>query len=251
MIEGDYLYAKGNGTDTITLAYTPQPGMGPILTSTITPGTSWGWCGNALDYFWNYDSCFIYVLACGPSVSFAYDVSEPYDGRGSPNGGQTWMRWDARLWVRLALTMETVGDLPVSGTINTIAVPNLTSGKSSGLITVPAGGTYYMEVAGAGSLLIAYFFVTTSAATQYLKPSILCDGAEALPAIGTFNTWKSYLVELAHSDIYIGQWNTTDNWYTLVVALPLKFRRSLKVGLKNDGTSDYYAGLYFTYELIS
>ena len=140
--------------------------------------------------------------------------------------------------------------MPVSGTVNTIAVPNLASGKESGLITVYAGGTYYVSVDGAGSLLIAYFRYCTAASTTVLRPTILCDGVEALPMDGTIANWRDYLVGLSHSDIYIAQWDTTNNYYTLAVALPLKFRRKLQVGFKNGSASDYGAYLHFSYELI-
>jgi hypothetical protein len=181
MIEGDFMYAKGNGTDTITLAYAPQPGMGPVLTSTFAPGTSWGWCGNALDYFWNYDSCFIYVLACGSSVSFGYDISEPYDGRGSIDSGQTWMKWDARLWVRLVLTMETVGDLPVSGTVNTIEVPTISSQAEGESITVPVGvETTIVSVNGAGSCDMIVCEAVATAYPQYTEFRVYCDDNLAL-----------------------------------------------------------------------
>jgi hypothetical protein len=107
-----------------------------------------------------------------------------------------------------------------------------------------------MEVNGAGSLLIAYFRYWSSASTTALQPSILCDDVEALPMAATIVGWRNALVNLAHSDIYIGQWDTTNNYYTLAVALPLKFRRSLKVGFKNVTSSAYDAFLHITYELI-
>jgi len=177
MIEGDLIYAKGNGTDTITLAYTPQPGMAPIFTSTITPGTSWNWVGNALDYFWNYDSCFVYIQSCGASVSFGYDLNGPLDGRGSINQGASWMRWDARPWIRVMLTMETVGDLPVCGTVNTIEVPTITSSLSSGNVQIyPGIVSSILSIYGTGTCDMIECIVTANTNSEYTVFSIYCDG---------------------------------------------------------------------------
>jgi hypothetical protein len=250
MIEGDFIYAKGNGTDTITLAYAPQPGMAPIFTSTITPGTSWGWCGNALDYFWNYDSCFIYVLACGPSVSFAYDVSEPYDGRGSPNGGQTWMRWDARLWVRLALTMETVGDLPVSGIVNTIEIPSVSSQVQSSVVIVPSGTeTSLLTVYRSGKLLEARIklnVTTAPSATVRYEMLIYCDGDLAYR---TDNSLIAQSETATSGRSAIGEFVQTSTSTCMTVRVPLEFRRYIE--LRVYQTSGYTATLGFGHLTLS
>jgi hypothetical protein len=216
----------------------------------VAGGSSAAWRTVTVNRFWNYDSLFIWVSCDSDTYGgLGFDSGTPYDFYNSTDE-VSWTFSNYRFWFRVNFSGETVGDLPVSGTVNTIEVPNLASGKESGLISVPAGGTYYIEVKGAGSLLIAYFRYYTSASTTVLRPSILCDDVEALPMDGAIANWRDYLVGLARSDIYIGQWDDTNQRYALVVALPLKFRRSLKVGFKNGSASDYGAYLYFSYELI-
>jgi hypothetical protein len=247
-----YCYNGDSVSHTFTVKLSPMPGMGPVATFTlyVAAYSSAAWRAISVKKFWNYDSLFIWVSSDSDSYAMlGYDSGTPYDYYVSTDE-VTWTFDNYRYWFRVNFSGETVGDLPVSGTVNTIAIPNLVSRIDSGLINVPAGGTYYKEVNGAGSLLVAYFRYYTSASTTVLRPSILCDGVEVLPMSGAIVDWRNQLVGLAHSDIYIAQWDTTLNYYTLAVALPLKFRRSLKVGLINPGASDYGAYLHIIYELI-
>ena len=230
MIEGDLIYAKGNGTDTITLAYTPQPGMAPIFTSTITPGTSWNWVGNAIDYFWNYDSCFVYIQSCGASVSFGYDLNGPLDGRGSINQGASWMRWDARPWIRVMLTMETVGDLPVCGTINTIEVPNTSSRLTSNAVSVPSGvETSLLTVAGSGKLIEAratFSVATTPSSSVYYNIIIYCDGVLAYQTSNIFIT-QSQTATSGRSGS--GEFIQAGGLTYMNIRVPLEFKRLIEL----------------------
>jgi hypothetical protein len=248
MIEGDYIYAKGNGSDTITLAYTPQPGMGPVFTSTFTPGTSWTWCGNALDFFWPYDSCFIYILSCGASVQWGYDIIAPHDGRGSVNQGQSWMRWDARPWIRLPLTMETVGDLPVSGTLNTVPLPTAASGASSGSVNVPAGGTVtILTLDGPGRNLHLELYTTLYA--MYFR--VLCDGVY-LYAAGGYEITAQMLYNDGYTASTTGfqllKYNATAGQVNVfAITFPFEWKRKLEIVARNPDTSSRIANCTINY----
>jgi hypothetical protein len=251
-----YVMVYARNPDTVARSFTvyvaPSPGMGPVYSASfsVAAGSSFDWRFVPFYKFWNYDSLFIWVRCENDSYPIlAVDSGSPYDSFVSTDEVR-WVEVSGRYWIRASFLGQTVGDLPVSGSVNTIVVPNLASGRQATGVTVPAGGAYYEEVKGAGSLLVAYFYYYTAASTTVLRPSILCDGVEALPMDGTIANWRDYLVGLSQCDIYIGQWDATNNRYTLAVALPLKFRRSLQVGFKNGSASAYGAGLYFTYELI-
>jgi hypothetical protein len=229
-----------------------MPGMGRVDSYTlgIAAGSGADWRSVDVKRFWNYDSLFIWVSSDSDSYGrLGYDTGTPYDAYGSSDE-VTWTPYSYRWWFRVNFTGETVGDLPVSGTVNTIAVPNLISGKESGLMTVPAGGSSYYQVLGAGAMLIAYFRIYDANAINALRPSILCDGVEAMPFDATMPDWKTYVVNLAHSDIYLSQWDTTGNYYVLAVALPLKFRRMIQVGYKNGSSSAYTGRVSVVCELI-
>jgi hypothetical protein len=248
MIEGDSIYAKGNGSDTITLAYTPQPGMGPVLTSTFTPGTDWTWCGNALDFFWPYDSCFIYISSCGASVQWGYDQTAPYDGRGSTNQGQTWMRWDARPWIRLPLTMETVGDLPVSGTLNTVPLPTATSGASSGSQNIPAGQTVtLLTLNGPGRNLHLELYTNM----YVMVFTVLCDGAY-LYAAGGYEITAQMLnndgYTASTSGFQLLKYNATAGQVNVfAITFPFEWKRKLVIVARNPDTSSRVANCTINY----
>jgi len=231
----------------------PQPGMQAIYSGEVyvVAGASGAWRSATIRKFWNYDSMFIWVL--GETSSYpriGYDSGSPYDAYQSPDG-VAWEPKSYRYWIRVVMTGQTVGDLPVCGTVNAVILPNLTSGRSVAQASIPPAGTYYETILGCGSLLIAFFRVTTTTARDSLCPSILCDDKEALPIKQNFSNWKNWLLGNSLSNIYISVWDTTNNIYTLVVALPLKFRRSLKIGYYNASSSTLAGDVYFTYEMIT
>jgi hypothetical protein len=71
------------------------------------------------------------------------------------------------LWVKVGLTGETVGDLPVCGTVNAIDVPSATtSAGGSGDINVPsATETTLLDVNGVGELLGLELYITYADST--------------------------------------------------------------------------------------
>jgi len=126
-IEQIQLYCIRAAGGTIRLAYTPHPCIGPIGTVTITPGATWGWAAADIEEMWNYDSLFIYVEYCGPDVDYGYDAVQPYDGHRTTDAGVTWADQNERPFIRVVYTGETVGDVPVSGIINNIPIPSVSS----------------------------------------------------------------------------------------------------------------------------
>jgi len=131
MLEQLQLYCIGDGADTITLRYSPHPCLGPFGEVVITPAAAWAWQAFMIEEMWNYDSLFIWVYVCEANVDWAYDAEPPFDGHESGDAGAMWSDMAIRPFIRAVYTGETPGDVPVSGIINNIKIPNSSSGEQS------------------------------------------------------------------------------------------------------------------------
>ena len=236
------IYCKRTAAGTLTLAYAPQLYMGEIGTVTITPGADWDWKEANVRKLWNYDALFIWVKTCDADVSFGYDTVTSQEGFYSTDSGVTWISSTSRYYIRAVMKGETVGDLPVSGTINTVEIPNLAGVRQNQLITVPAASIVYDTVQpGSGRLLVAYFIAWTSGARDNLRPRILCDGVSVLPFAWTFEGW-SFGISTTSIGITLSQWDTTEHRYVICVLIPYPFKRSLQLGFGNISPDTEYQG---------
>jgi hypothetical protein len=235
---------------TLTVKVTPHPGMGPAITATLSlsAGAAAGWQAVTVRKMWNYDSMFIWVASDSDTYGrVGYDSGEPCDGFSSTDEA-TWTFQSQRLWITVDMKGETIGDLPVSGVVNNIAIPNTAARRDSGVITVPSlTEAYDTPIRGAGELLIAIFYTDNATAATVLEPRISVDGQTVLPHDTTLSLWRSHYVGSSTGPIYIGVWDTTNNWYTLVVALRIPFKRELKLGFYNSASVSYAAMVFYTY----
>jgi hypothetical protein len=156
-----------------------MPGMAPIFSGSISlaASSSSDWRSITINRFWNYDSMFIYVL--GDSSSYprvVYDTGSPADYYYSSDE-VIWYFTAYRFWFRAVLSGETVGDLPVSGTVNTVDVPTVSSQLKSGNISISAGvETTVVSVKGAGfcdMIMCAVIAATSAEETDF---RVYCDG---------------------------------------------------------------------------
>jgi len=127
MIESIQVYCQGDGADVLTLWYSPHPCLGPVGAVSILPAAGWAWQDFPVEAMWNYDSLFIWVYEAEANVDWAYDTELPYDGHESGDAGATWADMAIRPFIRVVYTGETPGDVPVSGIINNIQIPNVSS----------------------------------------------------------------------------------------------------------------------------
>lgn len=228
-----------------TIYISPQAGMGPILSATLTVPASApaDWRSVTIRRFWNYDSMFIYVIADNANYPrLGYDSGTPYDYHYSTDA-VTWTPASVRIWIKVDMTAMTVGDLPVSGTINTVEIPNETTSRDSNVFTVPAGGTAYDDVQeGAGTVLMIIYYVGSLDARNYLNPLLRIDGAQVLPTEISIHGWQLYYVTTTTPGITVGVWDTTNDRYSLIVTIPYQFRRTLQVGFLNTNASTAYQG---------
>jgi hypothetical protein len=174
------VYAKnltGSAGSTVTLSIAPTIGMGAVASIVIPLNTTWNWYSVYVNHIWNYDSMFIWISAFGGSdVTIAWDDSPPFD---SYLGGAPWTTAISnRFYVRANFTGETVGDVPVSGTVNNIPIPNTSSQMVQTSISVPAGAspTVISSVNGSGYCDQIIATVATAASCSATIIEVVCDG---------------------------------------------------------------------------
>jgi len=98
---------------------------------------------------------------------------EPYDGHHSADVGATWSDTAIRPFIRAVFTGETPGDVPVSGTVNTIEIPSVGSEMAADTIAaVPSNVVTTICIAeGTGTLLEARLdFYTSVTPTAGVDP---------------------------------------------------------------------------------
>ena len=160
-IDSLQIYCIRTGVGVLHLQLSPHPNLGPLYEVIITPGAAWGWATVDFNEMWNYDSLFIWIDWCPIDVSYGADAVQPYDTHYSLTGTRTWLPLDNRLYIRVVYTGETPGDVPVSGTINTIKIPSTGAQvATTDNVTVPDNDdTLVTFFEGAGTLLQATILI--------------------------------------------------------------------------------------------
>ena len=125
-IEKIECYFKNEATEDkkLTVYLSPSPTLGAIYSAEqfCDHGIGGGWGYATFEKMWHYDSLFIFVLSASSDLYLTYDLGTPYDAYVSYDGGVTWSAVKGRYRFRVTMKGETVGDLPISGTVNTIPV---------------------------------------------------------------------------------------------------------------------------------
>ena len=216
----------------LTVYISPVPGMGAVQTRTYTvpAGSSATWFFVPFYAMWNYDSMFVWVRSDSDTyIRIGYDTDPPHDAYYSTDGA-VWSEEQRRYWIRASMLGMTVGDLPVSGTVNTIEVPASASRVESGVISVPDGTvTDIATLRGAGTLLEAYlvFYATDppDAFTVY-GIYVYVDGE----LIGAWSNQDLTLSETAtEGAVRIGEFRQYSAGSIIRLWIQLKFKRELRI----------------------
>lgn len=172
-----YIYCKRTASGSLSLSYSPQPGMAAVGTVALTPGSSWDWKSADVEKMWNYDSLFIWVSACSADVSWGQQATEPYD---LISYGSTLAWWYAdtyRYFIRALIQNATIGDIPVSGTVNNVPIPAQTSRAYIGSTSVPeATETTLVTVTGSGYCDLIRLTVAAATGSELTYFRIYLDG---------------------------------------------------------------------------
>jgi len=233
MIEQLQIYSAGDAADTITLNISPHPCLGPLYTVNVIPLAVEGWYAADLEVMWNYDSLFIWITDVEPNASWWYDVFLPYDGHESTDAGATWEDMAIRPFIRVVYTGETPGDVPVSGTLNTIEVLSVAGriAAAAGVVVADSVATTICTAYGAGTMLEAWLSfddITVPAVGVLYILYLHVDGDPV----------EAYLINnqaLTQSEVAtsgrnsIGEFFQTSIYTRMRVRIPIKFRRSLRL----------------------
>ena len=224
------IYCKRTGTGTITLAFAPHPGAGEIKTVTVTPGTAWDWKEATGRIMWNYDAMFIYIKSIGADVSWGKDTAGP-DMFYSTNSGATWISsTTARMFIRVLLRGMTCGDVPVSGTINTIEIPSQSQERLFNQISVGTTETTLKEVFGAGKTEYVVLRVAVGTDSHLARMRIYCDGN--LSFDWTYSALNIYSYAASTPGISLTLYGT-DTACVVHLTIRFSFLRHLKVTFQN------------------
>lgn len=195
-----YSFAGPFNDDTLRVYISPQPGIGPTYTADITvlAATGAAWRSAIFNKMWNYDSLFVWMVAIDDFCAWAYDDGAPYDFyTWMPGCGEfvtqatceaagceweidtchcCWNSGNYRLWIRVNFTGETAGDVPVSGTINTIPIPSRSDERLTGSVSLSdVGETTLRTIHGAGTVEFIEFKTGAAVQSDRTHLRVYCD----------------------------------------------------------------------------
>jgi hypothetical protein len=244
-----YCDNMGSAARTFTVRLYPFPGSGRFLgfTLNVPGGAEAGWRSVAVGRMWNCDAVFVTVQCDDDTYGrLGYDENEPYDAWSSSDE-VAWSCEDRRYWIRLVYAGMTVGDVPVSGTVNVIQLPNTAAYASSGTQMVsPPYSTVMLTVYGMGVLHHAVLVSLPGTKSHLDTYEIYADDVLAysefhyglsLDGVGASTPGISLT-------LYVENGRCAQ-----VVSFPIPFRRKLEVRCRPDPTAamhQVYARIYYS-----
>ena len=231
MLEQIQLYCIGDGVDEITIRYSPHPCLGPVGEITIVPAAAWAWQDFDIEEMWNYDSLFIWVHEAEAAVFLGYDLEEPYDAHQSGDDGATWGDLNIRQFIRAVYTGETPGDVPVSGIINNIPIPSISSAyKWHNAILALGVENELVFIEGAGYCKLILFHVNPAVDSEITRFRVYCDGV--MSWMTRFIDLNNYGHTASTPSVSLTQYNIDGLCY-IVLTHKFEFRRSIRITAEN------------------
>lgn len=237
----------------------PYPGGPQILTGSFAISSAWSsydWRSISIGSFWNCDGLAIMVKANDidiyvgltttgdPDEWYCTYATAPYSA---------WTKDTGRLWIRVNMAGQNIGDVCISGTVNNIPLPNLASAvQPSGDVEVAAGNSYtFLDAVGAGTLtwlvlrmfgasLLNYSFAMTRLHIFVDEVDIFGDGKTlgdycvllpSLMAAGGAGTQGYSHLPWGYHKIA----PTTQDDGVFFIAYPIQFTKHLKITVENIG----------------
>jgi len=245
-----WMQNTSGGDLTLNWSLRPAVGMGPIISgSTTIPNGTDGWVDlidrytqDVKSFYWAYDQLVVQLEAegnlsvgnnSGCFVSYVFFNNAYY--------------LEAHLMIAVSIEASSVGDLPVTGTVNVIAIPHSSSQGSGTSISVPAGTeTVLRNVEGAGYCDFIDFQVAAATASHSTVLRVYCDGVlafelspEDLSAWGAgASTPKVSLLSYA-----------SGGYCNMLVTQRFEFRRQLSIRAYN-ASADQVVGYLVVWSLI-
>jgi hypothetical protein len=254
---------------TMTVYVKPFLTSGPIfsLTSEV-PGGQDGWHEVEVNRYWSYDSCVIIIYCSNANLRIYYDNDEPYDSHQFIDPVNYWASYDGRIHIRIQMSSLTVGDVPVSGIINNVQIPNVSNMVApTGDWEVASGGTKeWLDVYGMGTLqwlvLRMYSNQTSNQSPAYTKLHVYVDDTDI------FGNKKIYDFEyvspaptqtgtagtLNISSLPWGWWHinpTAADDSVFFIAYPIQFLKRLRIVVENTAAFPITYVFACSYQLVS
>jgi len=164
---------------TISVFISPAPYIGQLYSGVIAVpvGGVAAWRDWNVRQMWNYDSLFIWFYTSNANTEVAYDYNGP-DCLHSSDGGVTWFEHPVdRFYVRVEFQVETAGDVPVSGTINNIPIPNVSSPRVFQVFNLNNNlETDVVNLYGAGEVEYIWAGVFAAVLSESTIIRVYCDG---------------------------------------------------------------------------
>jgi len=235
---------------TITVYISPHPSMGYFYSAdvTVSAGAVPGWRSATFNKMWNYDSLFIFIVCSVSDIKFGYDSDIPHDNFTSADSGVTWTFSNYRLWFRAVMKGETIGDVPVSGTINTIETPSISSSDEVTAVSVPdVTQTLILTVSGAGTMIEARLTFGTAIAPAADKQYNLFVYADGNLAYDTTNFLLTQSRTATAGRSSCGEFFQDATLTYMLLRLPIKFKRQLRLyAYHNLGAAKNVDGRFLT-----
>lgn len=200
-----------------------------------------------LNIEWNYDSLFWYVKNCPSGVWFAYK----YDAS-AMRGGYKADGVNTRYYFPFVLYINAraKNTLPISGTVNTIAIPNKASFKKVAGEDVDPGETVTLiDAKGTGSCdyLVLHSYDLPH---NYGYWIIEVDGKEFINEnISTYYTFSGYVVGGHGNKFVCTVYDDTNYQYMFLINMRIQFQRRFTVKFKN--TSPSIKALVYAFAFLS
>lgn len=230
-IEQIQIYCKDAGADKITLRYSSHPGLGAIGEVTITPLATWAWRSAAIKEMWNYDSLFIWIHECEAGVDWGYDAVEPYDAHSSGDSGETWEDTAIRPFIRAVYSGQTLGDVPVSGLVNTIPIPSVSSARIFANEVLTTGEEYdVIDINGAGYTTLILARATAAADSHETWIYVYCDEQRAYA--WPFSDLSVYGFTASSPGVSLLNY-AEDGLCSAVITHRFEFKRRLRITARN------------------
>jgi hypothetical protein len=230
------------GNVTITFGFSPYVGGPELFTisETLPGNTAAGWRTIFVEKPWNYDGLFMYMK---DNLYYARDLedSTKADNFYTTDSGVTWITNDQRLWFNAYIYAQTVGDIPISGIVNNIQIPNTgTVAIDFTGTTIPAGTTVYTKTFyGAGRLR----YVVLAGSHYFIAPVIQVDGQQVLRSEMYFQRYYLYGFSEITPGLSLVRYNVAGDC-TLMVNVQFEFKRKIEIGFYNFDVADHVGYIY-------
>ncbi|RLC82772.1 MAG: hypothetical protein DRI61_01375 [Chloroflexi bacterium] len=203
--------------------------------------------------YWNYDTLIIEIESSDKANVGIYMTTGTKTYYYAVSNTQFAYTISDDLHIQVELRIADSGSIPVSGTVNTINIPNVGSGSGTAATLVAAGSTVTLkEIEGMGTVHMVIVridddmgeirFYVDGELIQYSNSSFTLRPSE-------INLWDNY-----DSSRYIRRvlWDATSPRYLIEWTCPLQFKKSFKIEAYNPRSYDvYFAVEYLVYNKVS